>query len=222
MTQGESAVRGLPNSGLKQTRISCAFAMRRARRMAFPDRGQTSRRRCCVWWPARRWDVTAYPELSDDNATCTFVRELVEHVGDERYRNAASPLVVFFRHGIVHSFMPKQPGPVNGRVEWAIPGESSAGVCVEFLRSSAGSTKLSALRERHLSVAVEGGHSRFVLIPQVLCVDVLAACDVIERDLKAPGDSARQRLGEGFEKWWGRVVDRRARVDAAGRKYLGL
>jgi hypothetical protein len=166
--------------------------------------------------------MTSDPSLDDDEATVAFIQGLSDASGDPRYREAASPVLVFFRHGIVHSFMPKQPGPVNGTVAWAVAGDAHAGVCVDFLRTPAGSQALASLRDIHMSVTRGGERSVFTLVPQVMCVDVMAACDAIETAVTVADSETRATFNAGFDKWWGRLADRRVKVDAAGRRYLGV
>jgi hypothetical protein len=117
---------------------------------------------------------------------------------------------------------PKQPGRVKGTVAWANDGDGHVGVCVEFLRTHAGSQILAKLREAHLSVTGDGETSVFALVPQVMCVDVMAACNEIENALIVADSESRATFNAGFDKWWSRATDRRLKVDDIGRKYLGL
>ena len=55
--------------------------------------------------------LTCDATFDDDKAATEFVRSLTDHCGDARYRDAAQPLIVFFRHGIAHSFLPTTSSP---------------------------------------------------------------------------------------------------------------
>jgi hypothetical protein len=162
------------------------------------------------------------PALEDDAATASFLRNVSRVSGDLRYDQAATALIAYFRHGIVHSFMPKQPLAVRGRVSWALWKGGEASICVELLRGAAGATTLAQLRLGHLVVSQEQGERLFTVIPQVLYVDVVSAVDDFAQKIRS-GDRATSVWFEaGFEKWWGRTSSIRGQLDQGGRAYLGI
>lgn len=166
--------------------------------------------------------LSSDPELDDDDATGSFLQRVAVHAGDERYRQAARALVVYFRHGIVHSFMPKQPSTVKGSVAWARGEGTEAGVCVEWLTTAEGQAALADLRQRHLLVGEEQGQKVFTVIPQVLYVDVVGAVDEFAQAITAGHEATLVRFGEGFEKWWGRATGITGQLDANSRTYLSI
>lgn len=160
--------------------------------------------------------------LDDDAAAIDFLRRVGDQVGDQRYRQAASALWTYFRHGIAHSFMPKQPGAVRGATVWAWGPDGEAGICVEWLSSGEGDEMLAALRRTHLSVADVDGSRRFFVVPQVLYVDTMATILGLEQSLSAGDPRTLELLDRGFEKWWGRMGGIRGCLDAAALAFLGL
>jgi len=166
--------------------------------------------------------LSSDPALEGDAATVDFLHRVSTHSGDSRYLQAATALIAYFRHGIVHSFMPKQPSIVRGRVDWAQWEGSESGVCVGFLRGKAGGGMRAQLRSRHLVVREDQGERLFAVVPQILYVDVLAAIDAFEQELRASDDAISPWFEAGFEKWWGRASSIRGQLDQAGRDYLGI
>ena len=120
--------------------------------------------------------------LDDDAATIAFLKCVAHEANDDRYRQAASALIAYFRNGIVHSFMPKQPSSVKACVKWAQVSGGSAGVCVDQLCGPGGAAMLAELRARHLEVAEVKNEKLFVLVPQVIYVDIVRAIDAFEPD----------------------------------------
>lgn len=162
------------------------------------------------------------PTLDDDEATMEFLYRVADQTGDKRYRDTAKALITYFRHGIVHSFMPKQPSGVRGRVDWAQVAETEEGVCVDTLASPTESLTLKELRRHHLSTKQVNGQKVFIVVPQVLYVDVMKAIDSFEQAVQASDVGTMDRLEKGFEKWWGRVSSIKRQLDDAARKYLGI
>lgn len=167
--------------------------------------------------------LTSDPNLDEEAAAIAFLHRVAKYSGDLRYQPGAKALFVYFRHSIAHSFMPKQPSTVRGKVDWAQWEGSTSGVCVDFLRAGTGATALAALRSRHLVVVgLTQGERTFVVIPQVLYVDVLRTIEALEQELQIGDQVAVRRFEAGFEKWWGRASSIRGQLDEAGRDYLGI
>jgi hypothetical protein len=160
-------------------------------------------------------------EVHDENAALEFIRSVADSTGDSRYREAAKPLFFFFRHGLVHSFLPKQATTMKGKVAWATEDEGVTGVCLAELRAPSGASELDRLRADHLKVTGKRDPV-FVLIPQVLAADVLTSIDAFDERLRTSDPQTMERLEAGFEKWWGRTSNIKRRLDEPGRRYLGL
>jgi hypothetical protein len=167
--------------------------------------------------------LTSDPDLDEDAATVAFLHRVAKHSGDLRYQPGAKALFVYFRHSIAHSFMPKQPSTVRGKVDWAQWEGSTSGVCVDFLRAGTGATALAELRSRHLVVVGPAqGERTFVIVPQVLYLDVLGTIEALEQELQVGDQAAVQWFEAGFERWWGRAFSIRGQLDQAGRDHLGI
>lgn len=167
--------------------------------------------------------LSSDPSLDDDAATLEFLNMVARRSGDIRYEQAAKAIIVYFRHGIVHSFMPKWPDSVRAAVSWAQEaGGKDIGVCVDWLSSPPGAADLAKFRALHLIVRQVFGERVFTLIPQVLYVDILGTVIAFEQALKQDDSTTLARLDEGFEKWWGRVSSIKGQLDDAGKRYLGI
>lgn len=166
--------------------------------------------------------LSSDPCLDDDAATVDFLRRVADQSGDNRYQLAAKALIVYFRHGIAHSFMPKQPSTVKASVDWAQREGDESGICVDFLNMPIGAAALSELRSHHLEVRQAQGERVFAVVPQVLYVDVLRVINAFEQAVRASDHPTLTRLEGGFEKWWGRASSIKGRLDDTGRTYLGI
>jgi hypothetical protein len=118
--------------------------------------------------------------------------------------------------------MPKQPSTVKACVKWAQVEGTEEGICVELLYDPKRAAVLAQLRPRHLEVTQLGHEKVFVVVPQVLCVDVLKAINAFEKAVRDSDAEALTYLDEGFEKWWGRASSIRGQLDDAARAYLGI
>lgn len=161
--------------------------------------------------------------LDDDTATLAFLKAVAGQSGDDRYSEAAKAIVAYFRHGIIHSFMPKQPDNVKAGVNWAqVSGGKDVGACVDWLSSPSGADALASFRSRHLSVRQVGGEKVFTLVPQVFYVDLTGTIGAWERLLAQRNAAAIANLERGFERWWRRLSSIKNQLDDAARNYLGM
>ena len=156
--------------------------------------------------------LTTEPTVDGDTATLEFIRDMADVSGDDRYRVAASAINTYFRNGIVHSFRPKGAlDSILGRVEWAP-------ACVDVLAGHRDVVE-QLRKQSHLVVRATRSGTFFVVVPQVLYVDVRAAIDHFESALKAKDPSTLELLDRSFEAWWGRAVDP-GKLDAAAQRFL--
>jgi hypothetical protein len=142
----------------------------------------------------------------DGQATKEFLSRISAVTGDMRYELQAKNIVVIFRHGIVHSFLPKQHVKARGKVSWVtwLP-PLEGGVCVDWLSSTEGTTLLGNLRRTHLCFDKEireNRDRRFVLQPQVFYVDLMKAVKRFEDNLRSEDRETIQKFDIGFERWW--------------------
>lgn len=142
----------------------------------------------------------------DEQATKEFLSRISEVTGDVRYKRQAKNIITIFRHGIVHSFLPKQHVKARGKVSWVtwLP-PLEGGVCVDWLSSAEGAALLGNLRRTHLCFEKkirDKKDRRFVLQPQVFYVDLMKTVKRFEDDLRSNDRETIQKFDVGFERWW--------------------
>lgn len=160
--------------------------------------------------------LSSPPHLADDDAAIDFIRRLTEYSKDPRYERAAPILWVYFRHGPAHSFLPKLPGHTGGAVAWA-QNQDESGVCVDFLGSASGALALAEMR-RSGHLVISQNANRLIVVPQVLYVDILRAMTGFKEHLETSGNLSC--FEEGFEKWYGRLVDKSKSFAKSSREYF--
>jgi hypothetical protein len=128
-------------------------------------------------------------------------RDLYAHLGqlvdDPRYDAWGEIVHQGFRHGIAHTFLPKDTSDVACVAMWLNTARGDESRCANELATDA--MELRRIRAEH--------HLRFhkdmlFVVPQIFYLDVIRLLDDYERQLRARNASTLATLNRTFPDWW--------------------
>jgi hypothetical protein len=135
------------------------------------------------------------PPIDGQNAPRRFIARVGEVSGDPQYQRLAGLLFAVFRHGIGHSFLPKQAPRLAGQTIWNTE-------CLDDMMSAGGALGVHTLRtSQHLMIRQYPEGRRFQVLPKILCIDVMRAIDAFADGLRGNA-AARAVFFPAFDAWY--------------------